>query len=133
MAIVSIERHSFVMVEFFKILQPLFVIGVFNSLLENFHLIEGGFKIMRSRFLNLDGDVGIELGVFAKPHSGKMTPTQFLENHVPAIQNFPDVHWVVTPFFVVVYSFVFGVNGFLFKFLSQNSHGLYLRVRGMFV
>lgn len=56
---------------------------VFLNFLEDLDLVKSSFHVVWAAFLNLYGNISVELKVFAEPDSRKVTPAQFLNHDVP--------------------------------------------------
>lgn len=89
---------------------------VFLNFLEDLDLVKSSFHVVWTAFLNLYGNISVELKVFAEPDSRKVTPAQFLNYDVPIYKCLADMYRVVTAYFVVFYSLVLRVV-ILVKFL----------------
>ncbi len=62
---------------------------------------------MWGRPLNFECDERIKLYVFRKPNSREVAPAELLYYDVSVDKNLSDVHWMVSPYFVVSDSFIF--------------------------
>lgn len=69
MAVVPVELFSPAVVEMFQLLDPLLVLGVFDRLLKDLHLVEGSLQVVGGTFLDFYCHIGVKFGISAKPDS----------------------------------------------------------------
>ena len=88
---------------------PGFAVWLFLHPLKDLHLVKSCLHVMRWTFLYFGGHIGAIFEIFAKPYSWKMSPSQFLNNNISIDQNLANMHRMVSPHNIIIYSLIFRV------------------------
>ena len=113
MSIISVDLLRFLVFVFANWTDPFRTGWKLCDFLQNLHLVVRSIEIVRSRFHDLNSYVSSIFEILGEPHSGEVSPSQFLNEHIPVDKHFTDVARVVSANLVIFNAFVLTVVFFV--------------------